>query len=78
MATEKQIKARTRNWQIRQLRAYYHLMPPCVRPEARKRIHEIIDKELEEIFEAEPESGKIDRQIAKREKEENERKEIPF
>lgn len=53
--TEKQIKARTRNWRVKQLRAYYHLIPPGVSKEGRKKLQAIIDEELEKL-EAEPET----------------------
>ena len=44
--TETQRKARTRNWHLKQLRAYFHLCPPPVSPSARKTIRQIIDGEI--------------------------------
>lgn len=45
--TEKQIKARSRNWHIKQLRAFYYLIPPPVSKRSRLKIQSIVDHELE-------------------------------
>ena len=36
--TRKQEAARNRNWAIRQLRAYWHLIPPCVTEKRREQL----------------------------------------
>ena len=44
--TEKQIQSRTRSWHIRQLRAFFHMIPSPVSSEAVNKIQEIIDSEI--------------------------------
>lgn len=57
--TENQLKARERNWNIRQLRAFYHMVPPCVSHETRRVIQTLIDSELR-ILKAESETERED------------------
>lgn len=47
--TEKQRAARTRNWHVKQLRAYYHLCPPPVTSWTRLKIQRLIDEELKRL-----------------------------
>lgn len=42
----KQDLARERNWKIKQLRAYFHLVPPPVSPHIRQRIQKLINAEI--------------------------------
>jgi hypothetical protein len=44
--TEKQTIAWRRNWAIRQLRAFYHLIPPAISVGNRAQIQKIIDREI--------------------------------
>lgn len=44
--TTKQTEARTRNWHIRQLRAFFHLVPPPVPLESRIKIQQLIDEQI--------------------------------
>ncbi len=44
--TKKQEAAWKRNWHVRQLRAFFHLVPPPVSPVVRKQIKELVDGEL--------------------------------
>lgn len=41
--TQKQRDAWNRNWHIRQLRAFFHSIPPPVPPDVRIRIQRLID-----------------------------------
>ena len=44
--SERQTVAWRRNWAIRQLRAFFHLVPPAVSEEARWHIQAIVDSEI--------------------------------
>ena len=44
--TKLQVEARTRNWHIMQLRAFFHLVPPPVPLETRIKIQQLIDEQI--------------------------------
>jgi hypothetical protein len=44
--TKKQTLARTHNWHIKQLRAFFHIIPPPVSPAVRNTIRQLIDEEI--------------------------------
>ncbi len=44
--TNKQAIAWKRNWHIRQLRAFFHLVPPPVSPVVKKQIQQLVDSEI--------------------------------
>jgi len=44
--TVKQIDSHRRNWSICQLRAFFHMIPLCVRPGTREQIERLVDAEL--------------------------------
>lgn len=59
--TEKQVQARERNWNIRKLRAFYHLIPQhLIGQQDAEKIEKIIDKHLKKM-KAEPESVRVKR-----------------
>lgn len=60
--TTKQQEARTRNWHIRQLRAFYHLCPPPVLPSVRKKIQKLVDGELKRLR-AESETERVENRL---------------
>lgn len=46
LPTERQKAACTRNWKLRQLRAYFHLCPCHMTPLAKESIQQLVDDEI--------------------------------
>jgi hypothetical protein len=44
--TAKQVQARQRNWHLKQLRAFFHLIPPAVPYDTKVQLRYIIDCEI--------------------------------